>query len=359
MQTGSYNNNTINSLPMNEEEVVDNVLDVVLEDIDSILDDSICRCSTDQTLEHLASINNIWYSASINNNNNNSNDNDHMWTRSNMGRIPQICQQQPNIENSVTNMVQQQTNGSINVNNHPNIYQMNNRKDYIMNHTQLRQQIERYNEMYPCRLHPQKNRKNSDMSPNSSYSSLVSLQSNDSKNSYSHSANTSSDSDKVRHFEWDGNTSKLQLKNFVFISKDCTYRLSEYIVPEEWGKECGLLYKYIDYIFRCQAFKRQIIIVHGGKYLIFHSGLQRRSDKQLLYVLLVPNQKYKAQKWRVQFGAIKNSFVSKSELLSKINQSYLISDYLPKRTKFYSSLSELLFDDTCSIEVCTVDDVFV
>eukprot|EP01083_Nonionella_stella_P066949 176719_1 len=138
----------------------------------------------------------------------------------------------------------------------------------------------------------------------------------------------------------------LQIKNYVFISKDCTARLSSYIVCEEWGRDCGLLYKYLDYIFRCQAFAQQIVTI-DNKYLIFHSGLQRRSDKQLLYALLIRNKKFVAQKWRVSFGNIKNSFCTKSELLRKFAS---LCD-LPKRSKFYHSLSDLLYDDSCPIDV--------
>ena len=71
----------------------------------------------------------------------------------------------------------------------------------------------------------------------------------------------------------------------------------------------------------------------------------------VLWVILVPNKKYVSQKWRVQFGNIKNSFVSKSELLAKLPDSFLIVDYLPKRTRFYDNLQELLFDEEYTIEV--------
>eukprot|EP00485_Elphidium_margaritaceum_P017368 CAMPEP_0202726586 /NCGR_PEP_ID=MMETSP1385-20130828/184684_1 /ASSEMBLY_ACC=CAM_ASM_000861 /TAXON_ID=933848 /ORGANISM="Elphidium margaritaceum" /LENGTH=674 /DNA_ID=CAMNT_0049392809 /DNA_START=81 /DNA_END=2105 /DNA_ORIENTATION=+ len=143
---------------------------------------------------------------------------------------------------------------------------------------------------------------------------------------------------------------KLQLKDYVFISKECTARLSAYIVGEHWGKDYGLLYKYLDYIFRCQSYKQNTVIIND-RYLVFHSGLQRRSDKKFLYCVLVRNKKYVTQKWRVQFGNIKNSFVSKAELLGKLTDSFLIADYLPKRTRFFNDLSELLYDDSYSIEV--------
>ena len=161
----------------------------------------------------------------------------------------------------------------------------------------------------------------------------------------------------------DKDQSKLQLKDHVFISKDCTYRLGQYIVKENWGKQCSLLYKYLDYIFRCQVFAKQIIEIQhftnkkNGQFLVFHSGLQRRSDNQFLYVLLVPNSISKIQKWRVQFGNIRNSFLSKQELIKKLNESDINitnDEYLPKRTKFSSNIADLLYDDTYSIQVIII-----
>jgi len=154
------------------------------------------------------------------------------------------------------------------------------------------------------------------------------------------------------------NDGKLQLKDHIFISKDCTYRLGQYIVKENWGKQCSLLYKYLDYIFRCQVFKRQIVELHHCRnprvqFLVLHSGLQRRSDNEFLYVLLVPNAMTKLQKWRVQYGNIRNSFMSKDELLSKLRESgiSIVNDSdLPQRTKFTESLSDLLFDESRSIQ---------
>jgi len=111
---------------------------------------------------------------------------------------------------------------------------------------------------------------------------------------------------------------KPSLREHIFISKDCTKRLADYIVNENWGcNEYGLLYKYLDYIFRCQLFKKQVIQI-DNQYLMFHTGLQRRSDSEFLYALLIPNKKYVAQKWRVGFGNIKQSFLSKRELLYKL-----------------------------------------
>eukprot|EP01084_Bolivina_argentea_P268912 456892_1 len=108
------------------------------------------------------------------------------------------------------------------------------------------------------------------------------------------------------------NGCKLQLKDHIFISKDVTYRLSQYLVRENWGNQCSLLYKYLDYIFRCQCFASEVIEIHHEsnkkkQFLLFDTGLQRRCDNQFLYALLVPNSVSKAQRWRVQYGNIRNS----------------------------------------------------
>jgi len=146
---------------------------------------------------------------------------------------------------------------------------------------------------------------------------------------------------------------RLQLKDYVFISKDCTRRLADYVAREPWGAECGLLYKYLDYIFRCQAFKRQTIEVDDGshQFLVFHSGLQRRRDGEALFVLLVPNKKYVAQSWRVQFGNIRNSFVSRRELLAKLKEPHVVEDYLPQRTRFEASPIDAVYDHRLPIAV--------
>ena len=55
---------------------------------------------------------------------------------------------------------------------------------------------------------------------------------------------------------------------------------------------------------------------------MFHTGLQRRSDSE--FHAPIPNKKYVTQKWRVGFGNIKQSFLSKSELLYKLR--YLVQE---------------------------------
>ena len=151
---------------------------------------------------------------------------------------------------------------------------------------------------------------------------------------------------------------KLQLKDYVFISKDCTNKLAQYLVKEEWGKSHALLYKYLDYIFRCQAFGKQCIIIKHcqtpKKFLLFNTGLQRKCDNQTLYALLIPNNIPNSQDWRVPFGPIENSFVSEDELRSKLKRCNMIipENKIPQRTKFNTCLSDLLYDDAYSITVC-------
>eukprot|EP01083_Nonionella_stella_P208513 756653_1 len=150
--------------------------------------------------------------------------------------------------------------------------------------------------------------------------------------------------------------SKLQLKHYVFISRDSTQKLSDYIVSEHWGNTYSLLYKYLDYIFRCQLFSKSVIQINDiytlhPKYLIFNTGLQRRQDNQILYAIFTPNNIINAQPWRVPFGHIKHSFASKNEIINKLlKYNIKISiPQLPKRTKFYSSLTQILYDSSYAI----------
>eukprot|EP01083_Nonionella_stella_P075926 206654_1 len=156
------------------------------------------------------------------------------------------------------------------------------------------------------------------------------------------------------------NYAKSELKDHVFISKDCTYRLGQYVVKENWGKDGVLLYKYLDYIFRCQLFDEQIKRMQDtstrGEFLVFHTGLQRRSDHQYLYVLLYPNFISKShknrQKWRVQFGNVGDSFVSKYELLNKLKDHGMdIELYLPQKTVFAKTTADAFYHPMYDIEV--------
>eukprot|EP01084_Bolivina_argentea_P057019 104253_1 len=147
------------------------------------------------------------------------------------------------------------------------------------------------------------------------------------------------------------------LRANVFVSKECTKDLSEYIVEENWGTDNGMLYKYLDYIFRCQIFDEQVKKITLSKIkkeeiVIFHTGLQRRTDHNFLYFVLKQNDPEKRnaeQRWRVPAGNINQSCLSKQELMNKPYS--LLQKHLPIRTKFYNSLQELLFDESYTIEV--------
>lgn len=163
---------------------------------------------------------------------------------------------------------------------------------------------------------------------------------------------------KISLFE-PGPEVKLQLKDYVFISKDCTNKLAQYLVKEEWGKSHALLYKYLDYIFRCQSFGKQSVVIQHcqtpKKFLLFNSGLQRRCDNKTLYALLIPNNIPNSQPWRVPFGPIENSFLSKDELFKKLqrcNMAITDQQQLPERTKFNTCLGDLLYDESYAITVC-------
>lgn len=115
---------------------------------------------------------------------------------------------------------------------------------------------------------------------------------------------------KVSHFNAYELSAKKQpgLRANVYVSKSCTKELSEYIVDEEWGSEYGQLYKYLDYIFRCQIFEKKVRYVlynNRDEIIIFHTGLQRRSDTEFLYLFAVKNDAEKQnaqQEWRVPEG---------------------------------------------------------
>jgi len=145
------------------------------------------------------------------------------------------------------------------------------------------------------------------------------------------------------------------LRANVFVSKDCTRDLAEHIVEESWGSEYGMLYKYLDYIFRCQIFDQQVKKITystSDEIVVFHTGLQRRDDHNFLYFVLKPNDHEKRnaeQRWRVPAGCIRDWCISREELLS--GKWCLSEAHLPKRTKFYSNLQELLFDESYEIEV--------
>eukprot|EP01083_Nonionella_stella_P080919 222600_1 len=155
------------------------------------------------------------------------------------------------------------------------------------------------------------------------------------------------------------------LRYHVFISKETTRELSDYILPEAWGEENGLLYKYLDYVWRCQLFDCQIkkFCCRNECKLVFHSGLQRRSDGEFVYLLLIANDADESrqkvdQKWRVALG-IQNglhsrnmSFVTRQELLKHYwPNTDCGGDRLPQRTLFYSTEKDLIFNRHYRFEI--------
>jgi len=137
----------------------------------------------------------------------------------------------------------------------------------------------------------------------------------------------------------------------AFVSKQSTQDLADYVVEEYWGKGNLLLFKYLDYIFRCQMFDNQVKKVtysNGDEITVFHSGLQRREDYEFLFLILRKNEQEKKQKWRMTEGNIVGSCVS----IQGLTGQYLLNaDDVPNRCKFYKSSQELIFDTACSIEV--------
>jgi len=156
------------------------------------------------------------------------------------------------------------------------------------------------------------------------------------------------------------------LRANVFVSKECTRDLAKHIVDEQWGNDYGMLYKYLDYIFRCQIFEDEVkqVTYHYPSavqaeeskeehVVIFHTGLQRRHDHEFLFFVLKPNdadkQRVAEQRWRVPAGVLDKYCFSEDEMMSP--PWALSEEQLPKRTKFYADNKELLFDDTYPVDV--------
>jgi len=159
------------------------------------------------------------------------------------------------------------------------------------------------------------------------------------------------------------------LRANVFVSKECTRELARHIVEEQWGNDFGMLYKYLDYIFRCQIFEHEVKMVTyhypqavqpddslEEKVVIFHTGLQRRCDHEFLFFVLTPNDAEKRQaeqRWRVPAKELNEYCFSEGELM--MPPWGLSDEQLPRRTKFYANNRELLFDDSYPVEVDWTD----
>eukprot|EP01083_Nonionella_stella_P179128 634940_1 len=145
------------------------------------------------------------------------------------------------------------------------------------------------------------------------------------------------------------------LRTNVFVSKEATRDLAEHIEDEDWGTNNGKLYKYLDYIFRCQIFDEQvkkITFSNKEEIVLFHTGLQRRRDLEFVYFALKPNDAHKraTQQWRVPVGPMDEVCFSKDELMgSPFN---LQRKHVPQRTMF-----DELFDESYPIEVNLVEQL--
>jgi len=142
----------------------------------------------------------------------------------------------------------------------------------------------------------------------------------------------------------------VRIRANVFVSKQSTQDLTQFAVDEHWGVGNHLLFKYLDYIFRCQMFAHQVKRItysDGDEIMVLHSGLQRRGDYEFLFLILRSNDK-ETPKWRLPAGNIGDSCLS----LKQLTDRYLLTgNDVPKRCKFYKSSQELVFDVTHSIEL--------
>ena len=104
------------------------------------------------------------------------------------------------------------------------------------------------------------------------------------------------------------------LRANVFVSKDCTRDLAKYIVHEEWGNDYGMLYKYLDYIFRCQIFE------HAVKMITYHYPCSRQSLPSVFRMApcsrqSLPWQRSRCKSSRISIKIYFLHFVNKYKLL--------------------------------------------
>jgi len=191
----------------------------------------------------------------------------------------------------------------------------------------------------------------------------------------------------------------------VFVAMHTTRQLAWYTLHEPWGDKNSLLFKYLDYTFRCAAFRDEIYCFeeklyhykgdehpintlstdHGpvspsspmqcdededGKSssssfevmsddqrnginrqesrLIFNTGLCSRQSGRTVYLMLTPNQKKSvAQSWRVNYGDPYNrynsSFVTDEWLLHNVIPDHGVGDPRDLLPKRFM-LNEEVFD---------------
>jgi len=112
----------------------------------------------------------------------------------------------------------------------------------------------------------------------------------------------------------------------VFISKQSTQEICDYICDENWGKCNILLYKYLDYMWRLNIINNNIIEFkyNKEKRLIFNTGLYTKRMNEILYLCLVPNTIY------TKFG--KNRKPTQSWKVTLGNQGYTYNSLMTKRS---------------------------
>ena len=146
----------------------------------------------------------------------------------------------------------------------------------------------------------------------------------------------------------------------VFVAMHTTRQLAWYTMSESWGDKNSLLFKYLDYTFRCAAFRDEVYafdidsdhhqhhqhpsssdLSSMDERLVFNTGLLSRKKGECIYLILTPNAKKSvAQQWRVEYGDPYNrhnaSFVSAQWLIRNVinsTQQQNAQNLLPKAFK--------------------------
>jgi hypothetical protein len=138
----------------------------------------------------------------------------------------------------------------------------------------------------------------------------------------------------------------------LYLSDKCTFDLAYYITSHErmffriddGGKRrrCSSLYKYLQCIFKCQMYGREVRHVtyyqpnpnragNNNNILVFHTNLQRDCDGEQLYFVAIKNSNKYGIEYRSPTGYIGNYCMSKAELMKRFNLRW--SD-IPQPTNF-------------------------
>ena len=112
----------------------------------------------------------------------------------------------------------------------------------------------------------------------------------------------------VNGYGYSINKSKLpNIKYHVFISKQATSELANYVIKENWGKDNSRLYNYLDYMWRLQLIDKMVKLFkyNNTSRIVFHTGLNARNNNEPVYLCLEQNNLYcngfkrVTQDWRV------------------------------------------------------------